>query len=99
MVIEWDEEKNKINLQKHGISFEEVKEAFNDPFLIELYDKEHSTLKEDRYICLGSIGNFVIVYVVFTDRKGKIRIISARKAEPLEEKAYYENVKRTLGRN
>ena len=97
--MEWDEAKNEINIKKHGISFDEAKEVFNDPNALELYDKEHSTSEEDRYICLGSIGECLIIVVVFTDRNGNIRLISARKAEPQEEAVYYEYIKRTIGRN
>lgn len=99
MTVEWDEEKNRLNKEKHGLSFEEAKEALDDPNAIEFYDKEHSSLDEDRYICIGDIGNFLIVYVVYTDRKGNIRMISARPAEPVEEARYYEHLKRTFGRD
>ncbi len=97
-MFEWDENKNKANLKKHGISFDEAKEIFNDINAIEFYDGKHSD-NEDRYICLGDIGGLIILYVVYTDRNGKSRIISARKAEPREEAIYYEHIKRTLGRN
>ncbi len=97
--MEWDEEKNKSNIKKHGISFEEAQEVFNDPNLIEYYDKANSSLDEDRYVCFGDIGNCLVIVVVYTDRQGKIRIISARKAEPIEEAKYYEHIKQTIGRN
>lgn len=50
--MEWDEAKNEINIKKHGISFDEAKEVFNDPNALELYDKEHSISEEYIYICL-----------------------------------------------
>lgn len=99
MQIEWDANKNQKNIRKHGISFEEAKEALNDPNSIEFFDEVHSTRSEDRYICIGDIGGFLIVYVVYTDRNGKIRLISARVATPKEKEAYYEHLKGTLGRN
>lgn len=92
------EKKNAINIKKHGISFEEAEEVFNDPNSIEFYDGKHSD-DEERYICLGDIGGLIILYVVYTDRNGLARIISARKAEPKEEAVYYEHLKKTLGRN
>ena len=48
MIFEWDEEKNRINLEKHGIDFETAMLVFNDLQRIEIYDVEHST-NEDRY--------------------------------------------------
>ncbi len=97
--MEWDEEKNNANRIKHGISFEEAQEVFNDPNAIEFYDKLHSTEEEDRYVCIGDIGNYLLIVVIFTDRNGTTRINSARKAEPEEEVIYYEYLKKTLGRN
>jgi uncharacterized DUF497 family protein len=94
MECEWDEKKNKLNQKKHGISFEEAKEVFQDPNAIEFFDEEHSE-NEDRYICLGDIGELVIVVVIFTDRNGIARLISARSAEPIEEETYYEHLKKT----
>lgn len=96
---EWDDKKNKINIHKHGISFDEAKLALEDPFAIEFYDEANSTLEEDRYICFGNIGDFIIVVVVYTDRKRKIRLVTARLAEPIEKAVYYENFKRATGRN
>ena len=101
MAIEWDENKNQRNIRLHGISFEEAKRVLDDPNALELYDEEHSSNEKDRYICIGDIGieGCLVAFVVFTDRKGNIRLISARKATPKEKEAYYENFKRTLGRN
>lgn len=48
MKFEWDEDKNQLNLKKHGIDFETTMLVFNDPQRIEIYDMEHS-IKEDRY--------------------------------------------------
>lgn len=92
-------DKNAINIKKHGISFVEAAEVFNDPNAIEFYDIDHSTAEEDRYQVLGDIGNCLIVLVVYTDRNGFARIISARPAEPKEEAVYYEHIKKAFGRN
>ena len=51
--MEWDETKNELNIRKHGISFAEASEIFNDPNLIEFFDHAHSTTEEARYICYG----------------------------------------------
>lgn len=95
-MYEWDENNNQANIRNHGLSFEEAIEAFNDPYCVELYAEAHSTENEDRYICIGSVGSYLILFVVFTDRNGNTRIISARKATSDEEEFYYENIRRTF---
>jgi uncharacterized DUF497 family protein len=73
--FEWDENKNKINIQKHDISFEIAREAFDDPHKIILDDETHSE-DEQRLFCIGktSQGILTVRYVV---REDKIRIIGA----------------------
>lgn len=95
MKIEWDKKKNILNVKKHGLSFDEAKEVFNDPQLLEFFDAAHSSAEEDRYIGLGSIRGILVVVVVFHDRKGRIRIISARKANQREREVYFEHIRRT----
>jgi len=87
MKFEWDEEKNIKNQIKHKISFETAAYVFNDPMYIEMYDFEHS-LEEDRYIAIGVVGE--VLFVVFTERKDAIRIISARLATEAERRVYYD---------
>lgn len=89
MKFEWDEEKNRINQEKHKISFEVASYVFLDENHVEFYDYEHSTLNEDRFVAVGMVGN--VLYVVFTERKDAIRLISARKATPQERRDYYDN--------
>lgn len=85
--FEWDEEKNKINLQKHGIDFETAMLVFNDRQRIEIYDVEHS-IDEDRYDTIGLVDDVLIV--VYTERKQNIRLISARLATNRERSIYYD---------
>ena len=87
MVFEWDEEKNILNQRKHGISFETAAYVFTDENCIEMYDFEHS-INEDRYIAIGRVGD--VLFVVFTERKEKIRLISARLATEAERRLYYD---------
>ena len=87
MKFEWDEEKNEYNKKKHSISFELAALVFDDPFYVEMYDFEHS-VEEDRYIAIGKVGE--VLLVVFTERKERIRLISARVATPLEKELYYD---------
>lgn len=89
MQFEWDEEKEKINISKHGIDFSTAALVFGDENRIEIYDKIHS-IDEDRYITIGKInGMTFIVMVVYTERGETIRIISARLATNREKEAYY----------
>ena len=87
VTFEWDENKNAINKQKHKISFETAAYVFEDPNYIEMYDFEHSN-EEDRFIAIGMVGD--ILFVVFTERKENIRIISARLATDEERRLYYD---------
>ena len=86
--FEWDEEKNKENQKKHGISFDEARKAFEDPDHIILKDIDHSSSEEIRYYCVGKIGNKVCT-VRFTYRIRTIRIFGAgywRKERKIYEK-------------
>lgn len=87
MRFEWDENKNTINKARHKISFETAVYVFDDPYYIEMFDFEHS-VNEDRYIAIGKVGD--VLFVVFTERKETIRIISARLATSAEKELYYD---------
>ena len=92
MKFEWGKKKSEINLQKHGISFDEAKTIFNGHVLtIEDKRKEYG---EARKISIGELENKIAVDVVIhTDRKGRTRIISARIANKKERTLYYEYFK------
>lgn len=85
--FEWDAAKASENLKIHRVSFEEAKSVFNDPLLLTFPDPEHSD-EEHRSINIGVSSHSRILLVVFTDRKGKLRIISSRKATAKEKKLY-----------
>lgn len=91
MKFEWDEEKNKTNQIKHGISFDVAREIFDDPFTLSFLDERFNYL-EERWISIGQSKNDKIIVVahLFYNEKGEeiIRIISARKATQKERKAY-----------
>ena len=90
MQFEWDNEKEKINIIKHGIDFSTAAKVFKDENRIELYDETHSEF-EDRYITIGTIGGIAyVVMVVYTEREEAIRLISARKATNQERRMYYD---------
>ena len=85
-LVEWDDNKNRLNIKKHGISFETAALVFADEERIEYYDKLHSQ-DEDRYVVLGCVQG--ILYVVYTMRDEAARIISARMANSQERMIYY----------
>ena len=90
--FEWSDEKNKLNIQKHHIDFDEAKEVFFDPLHISKLDHRFSYF-EERWITLGvtTKSKILVVANMFFDENGEeiIRIISARKAN-LKEREFYE---------
>ncbi len=92
MFFEWDEEKAKINIKKHTVSFEEAKSVFGDPLSITVEDPHHSTT-EQRFIDIGKSISGKLLVVVYTERGSKIRMISCRKATSMERRIYEEQTK------
>ena len=91
MKFEWDEKKNQINRQKHGISFEEAETVFYDDEALLKYDDEDSE-DEDRFVLLGMSKLEKILIVCHCYRAGDQvkRIISARRATNRERIQYEE---------
>lgn len=91
MKFEWDEKKNQINRQKHGITFEEAETVFYDDDALLKYDDGHSE-DEDRFVLLGMSKLEKILIVCHCYRTGDqvIRIISARRATNRERIQYEE---------
>lgn len=96
-MFEWDKEKNAANRKKHGIGFEEAKKIFDGPVLTRLDDRRE--YGETRRISIGALSDAVVIVVAHTDRGGKTRIISARKANRNEREVYYEYLEKALGRD
>jgi uncharacterized DUF497 family protein len=86
--FEWDGTKAAENYAKHGVTFEEAREAFDDLFGVDFTD-DRVDYGEDRVILLGMVENRLLV-VAYTLRGEKVRIISAREAEPHERRRYHE---------
>ena len=85
--FEWDSSKDKLNQEKHGVSFALSQLAFFDLNRIILEDLEHSD-EEKRYYCLGKVSGGIMT-VRFIYRQNKIRIIGAgywRKGKKIYEK-------------
>jgi uncharacterized DUF497 family protein len=77
--FEWDEDKNEINIRKHGIDFVDIHVMFTAPMLVDL---------DERWIGIGPF-HMVIAVVAYTERgDDTIRIISARKATKYERQRY-----------
>ncbi len=94
MKFEWDEDKNRQNIAKHGVSFELAKQIF-DGFTIDTID-DRFAYEEMRELSLGMVGNVTILAVVHTDREGLCRIISARQADRKEKKRYEKEIQKTF---
>jgi uncharacterized DUF497 family protein len=89
MKLEWDAAKAALNLKSHGVAFEDAALVFYDQGRIETYDGRED-YSEDRWATIGLVAASVL-YVVYTVRDEEtIRVISARKAVPYEQKQYRE---------
>ena len=87
--FEWDDLKAASNLQKHGVSFDEAVSVFGDGRALTFSDTDHSEF-EERSRTYGISNKTRLLVVVHTERRNRIRIISARKAARYE-KSIYEN--------
>ena len=85
--FEWDPVKAAANFDKHGVSFEEAVSVFQDPLAKVHPDPDHSD-SERREILIGHSVRQRLLLVAFTDRQGKIRVISARKVTRREREEY-----------
>ena len=88
--FEWDPDKEKLNVEKHGVTFEEAESVFYDEQAIQFYDDEHSEW-EDRFLMLGLSAKLKLLLVChcFREKDSVIRIISARKATQAESRHYW----------
>ena len=90
MEFEWDEAKEARNYRQHHLHFEDAKYVFADGNRLERLDRSaENNDTEERWQTIGKIGE--VVFVAFTERKEKIRLISARLATAKERRFYYGN--------
>ncbi len=91
MKFMWDENKNISNKEKHGVSFEQARDVFSDPFQLSILDERFSYFDE-RWITVGNTNdNYILVVVhLYFDDDGEeiIRVISARNATTHERRQY-----------
>lgn len=78
----------KANLQAHGVSFELAETVFRDPFAVEYVD-DREDYGEDRFVLVGMAEGNVILFVAYTERQERFRIISARRATQYEQDDYF----------
>ena len=91
MVYEWNAEKAKVSIQKHGVSFDEAATVFLDPLALTFPDPYHSGA-EEREITIGYTARHRVVFVSHCQRGDRIRIISARRATRRERRQYEEGI-------
>lgn len=87
MEFDWDLKKAASNLKKHEVSFKEAGTVFGDSLAVTYSDPDHSH-SEDRFLTFGMSQNNRLLVVSHTERKGKVRIISARLMTKHERKIY-----------
>ena len=85
-IVEWDDKKAAINKKKHGVSFETAAEVFLDDNRIDDFDDFHSD-DEDRIKVIGKVKSILVV--IYTERRERFRLISARLADKDEKEKYY----------
>ncbi|MBU8913567.1 MAG: BrnT family toxin [Spirochaetales bacterium] len=92
--LEWDGGKEEVNIQKHGVSFEEARTVFFDENAIQFFDPDHSE-DEDRFVLLGLSFKLRILVVChcFRESETVVRLISARRADRDEEHEYWRRKK------
>jgi len=87
--FEWDAEKARENLRKHGVAFDEAVTAFSDLLSRTIRDPDHSE-DEDRYLLMGLSNRRRLLVVAHTERGDRIRLITARLASKRERLHYEE---------
>ena len=87
--ITWDPDKAAENLRKHGVSFDDARDIFGDPFRGAVPDDEHSD-DEDRYFAVGSTAAGKLLVVFYTHRGDDVRLISARRPTSFERRRYMD---------
>jgi uncharacterized DUF497 family protein len=87
--FEWDNRKDRLNRERHGVDFNEASTVFSDLLSITIADPDHS-IREERWITMGQSVRQRLLVVVHTDKNDTVRIISARPANRLERRKYEE---------
>ena len=91
--FEWDQGNLDRNYRKHGITPRESEEIFFDENLRVVPDMKHQQ-EEQRFVAIGKTFEGRVLFVVFTPRSHKVRVISARRANRKERRIYEEKIKK-----
>ncbi len=86
--FEWHTAKAEANLEAHGVSFDLATTVFRDPFAVERLD-DREDYGEQRFVIIGMGEGHVVLFVAYTEREERIRIISARRATQHEQDDYF----------
>ncbi len=86
--FEWHDAKAESNWRDHGVSFELAKTVFSDPFAIERLD-DREEYGEERFVIIGTAEGPILLFVAYTERQQRIRIISARRVTQDEQEDYF----------
>ena len=87
--FEWHDAKAEANFSAHGVSFDLAKTVFRDPFAIERLD-DREDYGEARFVLIGMAEGNILLFVAYTERGGRIRLISARRATQDEQDDYFQ---------
>ncbi len=90
MEFEFDPAKAAQNFKKHKVSFEEAASVFGDSMELTFPDPDHS-VGEMRWLSFGMSSRGRVLAVIYTERRGKVRLVSARVATKYERKIYEED--------
>ena len=86
--FEWHAAKAEANLEAHGVSFDLATTVFKDPLAVERLD-DRQDYGEQRFVIIGMAEDRVVLFVAYTEREERIRIISARRATQYEQDDYF----------
>ena len=89
--FEWDDTKAATNLRDHGVSFWLAREAFNDPDWLEEPDPDPDEERFNRLCAVTVDDEEIVLFITYTERGHRIRIISAREATSHEQRTYRDN--------
>lgn len=89
MEFEWHDAKAEANFEAHGVSFDLATTVFKDPFAVERLD-DREDYGEERFVIVGMAEGGVVLFVAYTEREGRMRIISARRATQNEQDDYFQ---------
>jgi uncharacterized DUF497 family protein len=86
----WDKEKNRYNIQTHGIAFEDAKRIFEGPTVERIDDR--FDYREIRIYAIGLVNGMEITVIYTYRNDDEIRIISAWRSEPHEKRSYWQKI-------